>query len=663
MYNFATKKQTDNCEILISDYFNEVRPLTPGKSTNNITSDWKLYINSPNGPADDWVAPLPGGGIRLSWDGHVRTIRLFRWLDLPEGTYSEATFYLEIVCPFGFNFEQSVRSISIEEEVADQKLPIIRFLSLDIENKADSYVFSANGSVADLSSNKRYRLAIMLQPTAGAVEINNITLNFVGESQSDSVTDVGPAGDAGHALAQQSTDAFDELPAISAEVEGFAEADVRDAAENAEIAVDDGSERPTMLVVPWEVSHNPLGRAYVLADMARRDFDVSIAGPHFPQYGNDVWPPLRNAEIEISTFPGRPFPHFAVDCLQFACSVSPDVVYITKARLPSLLLGSVVSLLHGSRLVLDIDEHELAFFSNGSPLTIHDALGSGILDAPEATNPCGEVWTRIAESLVPLISARTVVNQALQKKFGGTLLRHVRDEKVFVPDATLRDKARSDLGLSPTDVAVLFIGTPRRHKGLINLLKAIEKADNSNIVLVIVGTFQSAADAADVKKFKSIRTKLIEDQPWDLLKYYITAADLIPVLQDPTSNIAQSQTPAKISEALALGTPIVATNVGPLQDLIERGAVHAINSNDRLAEFLTTVKPFDASRRDRATDSRRRIFGEQFSYAVGIKTFRNVMKQENDMKNNKALANAVSAIMRHYGVNSIILDHIESKFQ
>ena len=66
----------------------------------------------------------------------------------------------------------------------------------------------------------------------------------------------------------------------------------------------------TVLVLSWDVGHNPLGRAYMLAEALQRSYTVVLAGFQFPRYGRAVWKPLRDAPFETVTIAGRSFPDY-----------------------------------------------------------------------------------------------------------------------------------------------------------------------------------------------------------------------------------------------------------------------------------------------------------------------------------------------------------------
>ena len=136
--------------------------------------------------------------------------------------------------------------------------------------------------------------------------------------------------------------------------------------------------------------------------------------------------------------------------------------------------------------MLDVDDYELSFFRDRSPLTLEEAaLNSGSRDY---NRPQAETWTRYCESLVPLFDQITVSNEELQKKFGGVILPHVRSELDFDPSAYPRNAIRAELGFRPEDKVILFAGTLRMHKGVERIVDAVKKLPHLNCKLMIVGT-------------------------------------------------------------------------------------------------------------------------------------------------------------------------------
>ncbi|UPY38152.1 glycosyltransferase [Sediminicoccus sp. KRV36] len=418
---------------------------------------------------------------------------------------------------------------------------------------------------------------------------------------------------------------------------------------------------PRMLVVSWDMGHNPVGRGYLLADMARAHFQVEYTGPSFPRFGEALWAPVRGLdEIPTSLFPGADFPQFLQHALDVVSRHDPDVVYVSKPRLPSLLIGMLFRLLKGSALLVDVDDHELSFFEERTPLTLEEALAAARADPAGARTPFGEIWTRLSETLVAGADAVTVSNIALQARFGGEIVRHGRNEQRFQADPEIRAQLRQEFGLTAGDVVILFIGTPRPHKGIYRIADALERLDDDRLVFVIIGTITDARIRAAFAKYQKARIRFFGNQPWDRLPALIQMADQVAILQDPASPIAEYQVPAKLTDALSIGLPAIVTRVPPLADIIAQGAVTVVDDDAALDEVLRAAVPYEELppaeiARVRAT------FLAEFSFPVNaarIAKAERIAAEASRDPPSPLLAEAVLGIARHYAVEHPLLDRL-----
>ena len=216
----------------------------------------------------------------------------------------------------------------------------------------------------------------------------------------------------------------------------------------------------------WSGGSNGLGRAYLLAEALRRDFDVEIIASCFEHLGRDVWKPLRAcSRVTIRTFEGTDFPrHFGRMEGDRQAGAGRSAVRVQGQ-----------ASLHGAWAFWPRRHATGRFFSMwtitswassrdgmGSPWKRFDALprSGGFL------RPYHEAWTRYCEGLIPLFDGLTVANEVLQARYGGIVLPHLRDERVFVPQCYPRERAREILGFDADDKVVVFAGTPRPHKGV-----------------------------------------------------------------------------------------------------------------------------------------------------------------------------------------------------
>ena len=377
----------------------------------------------------------------------------------------------------------------------------------------------------------------------------------------------------------------------------------------------------TVLVLAWDVGHNPLGRAYLLAEALARSYTVVLAGFQFPRYGKAVWKPLRDSSFMTVSIPGRSFPEFQRTLEALARRIDADVVIACKARLPAVQAGLMFKALRNRPLLVDVDDYELSFFPNRQPL---NDLATQTAEA--LAEPFEEAWTRYTENLLPFADRLLVSNPELQRRFGGVVVPHARDETVFRPEVVDRDAARRALGLDADQKVVMFVGTPRPHKGVLEILDAVKALQHEDYCFVIVGTPPDKGFADVLRDRGQDTLRLIGDQPFDQLPEVTAAADLICLLQDPETEIAQYQLPAKVVDAIAMGVPVLATDVPPLRKLIQSGAIEAVTRETlagRIEWWLEATSEVRDAHRVRA----RGAFLRDFSYETIHRTLFNEVEK------------------------------------
>jgi len=332
--------------------------------------------------------------------------------------------------------------------------------------------------------------------------------------------------------------------------------------------------RPTRgraAVVTWDLGHNPVGRAYVLYRLLEKDWDVDLIGPMWSRYGTALWEPLRDSGMNVRSFRCSSLAEFVPKAEVLAATRVYDIVYVCKPRLPSLYLGALLKDSSDCPLVLDVDDFELSFFEDESTATLEEVRAAG---GDSLNEPFEQLGTRYAQSLIAAADAVTVSNVALRKRFGGHIVRHARDEVEFANTPERRRAARERLGIAESDFALMFIGTPRPHKGVIDVARALETIGDPSMVFHIVGDIGERQLRETLRGFSRARVVLHPNCAFDELPELLAGADLVPLIQDVAHPISQFQIPAKISDALSLGVPVLATRTPPLLDLLAAGIIH-----------------------------------------------------------------------------------------
>jgi glycosyltransferase involved in cell wall biosynthesis len=341
-----------------------------------------------------------------------------------------------------------------------------------------------------------------------------------------------------------------------------------------------GPGHTTVVVTAAELSHNAVGRAYTLAQLYRHlGHPVSLLGSHFPQWGRELWEPIRGVVkrqgMPVHSFVVEHEPGFVSQAWELVLQQPADLVHLSKPRLPAVVFGLLYKLLWGAAVLVDIDDEELLFVGEREPITL-DGLKRLCHGLPEARELMGPLWTRLAVDLAQRFDGITVANQPLQERYGGTVIPHARDSEQLKP-ATANQKvaARQRFGVPATARVVLFFGTPRRHKGLLELAQAMAEVPEAlQPLLVVAGAF--APEDADLEQelralVPASRLQLLGNQPIEHAAQVLAFADLVVLLSE--GEVAAFQSPAKLSDALAVGLPVLVSDAAPFQGAVEQGGV------------------------------------------------------------------------------------------
>lgn len=144
------------------------------------------------------------------------------------------------------------------------------------------------------------------------------------------------------------------------------------------------------------------------------------------------------------------------------------------------------------------------------------------------------------------------------------------DRSIFKPHDKLA--ARRELGLSEQDRIITFVGNIGRHKGVYELVQALDQVaaagDGAKTTLVLVGDGperRALEEAAAGRPEGAGRLLLAGPRPLGEVARYVAAGDVLalPSYAEGTPNV--------VLEALAVGRPVVGSTVGGIPDVITPG--------------------------------------------------------------------------------------------
>lgn len=305
-------------------------------------------------------------------------------------------------------------------------------------------------------------------------------------------------------------------------------------------------------ILTADFSSNCYGRSYLLAKLLQSYHNVKVIGP---QFGETIWSPLANsADINIVpvTIPYRTV-NFIESIIEITKQCNSEIIYATKPLVTSFGVGILAKIKYGKPLILDIDDWELA------PFYIPNALRRMKNAMNDINKPISFFPTYIMEKLVRFADFTTVASSVLKRKFGGMIIPHVRRiphyQKKVVDDK---------------NITIMFLGTPRPHKGLEDLIAAFRLLENNNVILKIIGVDPNEYYCEQISEIaeKDSRINLMSFVPFDSLGDILFDADIIVIPQRSTF-VGETQTPAKLFDAMAYGKAIVSTRVSDIPEVLD----------------------------------------------------------------------------------------------
>lgn len=344
-----------------------------------------------------------------------------------------------------------------------------------------------------------------------------------------------------------------------------------------------GSALKVSVVAP-DLAGGGTTRVYLVANALRQlNCDVTVVGA---QFSEQLYPtPPQHLKVE---------PIQASRSLQYLRALKSllgkldgDIVYAIKPRPTSFGTALLKKVITRKPLIVDIDDWEMSWVGTYRPSA--KQLARDIIKRNGALrNPEHPLYIEWMEKLVKRADAVTVTTQFLQEKFGGHYLPNGKDAAVFDPARYDAAASREKYGL--TDYRVLmFPGTARPHKGLEDVLIALDRLDEPDFRLVIVGGRRPDSYEDDLfEKWGKWLVKLPRF-PIDEMAEVVAAAHVVVVPQrnHPT---AKAQFPLKLTDGMAMAKPIISTRVGDIPQILgQDGYLVEPESPEQIAQKLSQI--------------------------------------------------------------------------
>jgi len=336
-------------------------------------------------------------------------------------------------------------------------------------------------------------------------------------------------------------------------------------------------------------------RAYMIASATQRiGYPVRVVG--YLPLGQSIYPiPPSNLHVEAVSASS-----YAGLLCKLVRVLNDDIVYAIKPRANSFGAALFTRRMRRYRLILDVDDWEPGFYTskfhlphfNNSKEVIKAYIFSIIRFLRFSSNfqysNSPKNFYRLQKK-IGTVEAVTANTRLMQHKYNALYLPNAKDTSKFDPNRFDEEAARSALGLSEFKV-LMFPGTPRIHKGLEDLLAAMEKLGQPNLRLVIVGGRNEGNSYTNllIGRWNKWIIRLPQVSSDDM-PGVIAAAHAI-VLPQRDTLAAHAQFPMKLTDGMSMAKPVLSTQVGDIPAIVADTAyLVEPNSPDAIAHTIKSI--------------------------------------------------------------------------
>lgn len=330
-------------------------------------------------------------------------------------------------------------------------------------------------------------------------------------------------------------------------------------------------------------------RAYLLAlALLEIGYNVEVVGF---QFGPTLYaePPERVAVRSVS---GGILPGILLKVPELLGLLDGDYIYAIKPKPTSFGIGLLRRWQTKKPLLLDIDDWELSWCGGDdwryAPSSLKQRCRDIFKSNGQLREPGHPLYIKWLEKWLDRVDGLTVNTTFLQKRFGGVYLPNGKDMGLFNPDLYNPEQIRSQLGFSDYRI-LMFPGAPRPHKGVEDVLDALELLNQDDLRLVIIGG--SPYDDYDDRLKERYGKWIIQlpRSPIEKMPELVAAAHILVVPQRDTMT-AIAQFPLKLTDGMAMAKPILSTTVGDIPEILgDTGYLVEPHNPPQIAEMITEI--------------------------------------------------------------------------
>ena len=323
-----------------------------------------------------------------------------------------------------------------------------------------------------------------------------------------------------------------------------------------------------------------LGFATAYARALAERYPVRVIGPDL--WGGGAMPMYRDC-FDYTAVPVPRlyrFPDFFWQSERLGRAATGDILFAVKAMPQTVGVALREKRRSGCKVVVCLDEWDGALMARRSPAERRAYWRRHWM------HPLEDNYFPWVERLLPRADLVISTSSSLQRRFGGEVVRMGVDTDRFrPPDPAGKKAVRAELGLEDEQRVIVFGGVVRPHKGVEWILEAMRRTGDPRWRLLVIGPVTDTLSGLMGGPMGG-RIVAAGAKPSAEMPRWLGAGDLtvLPLADDL---LAQSQVPCKVYEAMAMGLPVLASEVSDLSEIVAgAGATFPAGDVEALAGLL-----------------------------------------------------------------------------
>lgn len=330
---------------------------------------------------------------------------------------------------------------------------------------------------------------------------------------------------------------------------------------------------------------------YIYAKILMKKHKVKIVGPAF---GKRIFIEDRSMDVEnLEPHIKRPVQVGMVNMIPInmmrLMKNDFDAIHCFKLLPHTIPVCAAAKKILKKPLVLTIDDYDKA--------------------SPE--NPIKRSFLEVSEKFYKSADVVTVPSDGLRKIYGGTIIYPPIDVDKQMPKKSSAARLRKRLGLQGK-IVVTYIGTLYKTKGIDVLIEAVKRTRRKDIKLVL---FEFGKETETYKKMSGPETVWVKKKTGEKSLDYTLMSDIYAIPTKDT-RYTRVQTPAKIFEAMSMGSAIVASNISDIPKFLDHGKAGVLVKPNDVESLKNAILKLADNRklRQKLGARARKVYNERYHY-------------------------------------------------